>query len=188
MSSRSSKPRRKDLQARTQEVPESQKPSVYVGSVGYKGIQGIESSDGSFTPLEWVGAKNLAKTISAKDHVFIDKEKLLGWNPDIIFLDGGGLNLVKQDFAKKPKFYEGLKAFQEKKVYVIYPFNYYVTNVSTAVVDGYAIGKILYPDRFADVDVQKKADEIYTFMYGKPLYKRMEKDFGPLGRMEFFRK
>jgi iron complex transport system substrate-binding protein len=177
---------RKDLLTRTQAVPDDQKPTVYIGSVGYKGVQGIESTDASFTPLEWVGARNLAKTISPRDHLFIDKEKLLAWNPDIIFIDGGGLGLVKQDYEKKPEFYKGLKAFREKRVYAIYPFNYYVTNVSTAVADAYAVGKILYPDRFSDIDPKTKADAIYKFLYGKPLYQQMEKDFGPLGRVADF--
>jgi iron complex transport system substrate-binding protein len=177
---------RKDLLTRTKAVPDDQKPTVYIGSVGYKGVQGIESTDASFTPLEWVGARNLAKTISPRDHLFIDKEKLLAWNPDIIFIDGGGLSLVKQDYAKKPEFYNGLKAFRGKKVYVIHPFNYYVTNVSTAIADAYSVGKILYPDRFSDIDPKTKADEIYTFLYGKPLYQQMEKDFGPLGRVAEF--
>jgi iron complex transport system substrate-binding protein len=177
---------RKDLLTRTQTIPDDQKPTVYIGSVGYKGVQGIESTDASFTPLEWVGARNIAKTISPRDHLFIDKEKLLAWNPEIIFIDGGGLSLVKQDYAKKPEFYNGLKAFREKEVYVIYPFNYYVTNVSTAIADAYSVGKILYPDRFSDIDPKIKADEIYTFLYGQPLYQQMEKDFGPLGRVADF--
>jgi iron complex transport system substrate-binding protein len=177
---------RKDLATRTLGIPETQKPTVYVGGVGYKGVQGIESTDALFTPLEWVGAKNLAKTISSKGHLFVDREKLLEWNPDIIFIDGGGLNLVKHDYEKKPEYYKALKAFREKKVYVIYPFNYYVTNVSTAIADAYAVGKILYPDRFADIDPKVKADEIYRFLYGKPLYHEMEKDFGSLGRVHEF--
>jgi iron complex transport system substrate-binding protein len=177
---------RKDLQTRTQGIREADKPAVYVGAVGYKGVQGIESTDAGYTPLEWVGGRNLARTITPKGHLFIDKEKLLGWDPDIIFIDGGGLNLVKQDFEKRAEFYQGLKAFRDKKVYIIYPFNYYVTNVSTAIADGYAVGAILYPDRFADVDPKTKADEIYTFLYGKPLYQQMEKDFGPLGRVADF--
>jgi iron complex transport system substrate-binding protein len=177
---------RKDLLSRTRAIPDDRKPTVYVGSVGYKGIQGIESTDASFTPLEWVGARNRAKRISSRDHLFIDKEKLLAWNPDIIFLDGGGLGLVKQDYEKKPEFYNGLKAFREKRVYIIYPFNYYVTNVSTAIADAYSVGKILYPDRFSDIDPKTKADEIYTFLYGRPLYQQMEKDFGLLGRVADF--
>ncbi len=177
---------RKDLLTRTQAIPDAQKTTVYIGSVGYKGVQGIESTDASFTPLEWVGAKNIAKTISPKNHLFIDKEKLLSWNPDIIFIDGGGLSLVKQDYEKKPEFYNGLNAFRKKRVYVIYPFNYYVTNVSTAIADAYAVGKILYPDQFVDIEPKGKADEIYTFLYGNPLYQQMEKDFGPLGRVADF--
>lgn len=174
---------RKDLQSRTRSIAENQKPTVYIGALGYKGVQGIESTDASYTPLDWVRAKNLAQTVSQKDHVFTDKEKLLAWNPDIIFIDAGGLSLVKQDFQKKSEFYKELKAFRENKIFVVYPFNYYVTNISTAVADAYAIGKILYPDRFADVDIQTKADEIYGFLYGKPLYKEMEKSYGPLGSL-----
>ena len=66
---------------------------------------------------------------------------------------------------------------------MIYPFNYYVTNVSTAMADAYAVGKILCPDRFADIDPKTKSDDIYKFLYGKALYSRMEMDFGPLGQV-----
>lgn len=37
--------------------------------------------------------------------------------------------------------------------------------------------------RFADLDPQKKADEIYTFLLGKPVYPQMQKEFGGLGGM-----
>lgn len=177
---------RLDLAARSRGLDDSQKPSVYVGAVGYKGVQGIESSDASFTAMEWVGARNVAKEVSKGEHLFIDKEKLLTLNPSIIFVDGGGLNLVKQDLEKKPEFYKGLRAFKDNKVYVLYPFNYYVTNIDTAIADAYAVGKVLYPEKFSDVNLSDKADEIYKFLVGKPVYKEMEKDFGPLGRVADF--
>ncbi len=175
--------KRLDLATRSKGFDDSQKPSVYVGGVGYKGVQGIESSDASFTPIEWVGARNIAKEISKGEHLFLDKEKLLSLNPSIIFIDGGGLNLVKQDFEKRPEFYKGLRAFKDNKVYALYPFNYYTTNVDTAIADAYTVGKVLYPEKFADVSLPDKADEIYKFLVGKPVYKEMEKDFGPLGRV-----
>ena len=64
---------------------------------------------------------------------------------------------------------------------MLYPFNYYVTNVDTAIADAYAAGKILYPEKFQDVDLPQKADEIYSFLVGKPVYAEMTQDFGPLG-------
>ncbi len=154
---------RKDLATRTSGVDASKKPEVYVGAIGYKGVQGIESTDAAYTPLEWIGANNIARKIAKGEHLFIDKEQLLSLNPSIIFVDGGGLNLIKQDIQKRPEYYKGLKAFSDKNIYVLYPFNYYVTNVDTAIADAYAAGKVLYPDRFKDVDLPRKADEIYSF-------------------------
>jgi iron complex transport system substrate-binding protein len=173
---------RADLKKRTADAPEDSKPSVYAGAVGYKGVQGLESTEGSFLPLEWTGAKNLAKTISKTDHLFVDKEKILEWNPDVIFVDAGGLSVVTQDMEKNPKYYQGLKAFTSGKAYLLYPFNYYTTNAGTAILDAYAVGKILYPDRFTDVNLKETADRIYSFLLGKPLYDAMAKDFGELGR------
>jgi iron complex transport system substrate-binding protein len=178
---------RKDLATRTTGIDDSTKPEVYIGAIGYKGVQGIESTDAGYTPLEWIGANNIVKKITdKKEHLFVDKEQLLTLNPSIIFVDGGGLTLIKQDIAKRPDYYKGLKAFNDKKVYVLYPFNYYVTNVDTAIADAYAAGKILYPEKFKDVDLPQKADEIYTFLVGKPVYAEMTKDFGPLGAVADF--
>ncbi len=39
------------------------------------------------------------------------------------------------------------------------------------------MGKVLYPDRFKDVNPEKKADEIYTFLVGKPVYEQNERGF-----------
>lgn len=40
----------------------------------------------------------------------IEREKLLDWNPDIIFIDEGNFDLVKQDYQKNTDFYKSLKA------------------------------------------------------------------------------
>ncbi|MGC8603836.1 MAG: iron ABC transporter substrate-binding protein, partial [Desulfomonilaceae bacterium] len=85
---------RRDLALRTTGVRESQKPSVYVGAVGYKAAQGIESSYSGFCPMDWVGAKNVMNEIfNQPEHIFVDREKLLSLNPSIVFIDGGGFNV-----------------------------------------------------------------------------------------------
>ncbi|OQY57143.1 MAG: hypothetical protein B6245_17375 [Desulfobacteraceae bacterium 4572_88] len=40
--------------------------------------------------------------------------------------------------------------------------------------------------RFKDVDPEKKADEIYTFLVGKPVYDQMKKDYGSSDRPHRF--
>jgi len=171
---------RMDLLKRTEGVNPGKKPTVYIGGIGFRGLHGIESTNPTYIPLQWVRANNIASGISKANHLFIDREKLLIWNPDIIFVDGAGYGLIKQDFHKKPQFYEALKAFQNGRVYVLMPFIYYVANIGTAVADAYGVGKVLYPERFQDINLPEKADAVYTFLVGAPVYKEMAREFGQL--------
>ncbi len=174
---------RKELQEKSKGIQESEKPGVFVGGIGFRGAFGIESTEKNYIPLKWANAKNIAESVAASEgsHVFMDKEKLLYLNPDVIFIDGGGLKLVEEDIGKNPIYYKALKAFQNKGVYTLLPFNFYTTNVETALADAYAIAKILYPQAYADIDPEKKADEIYAFMVGKPVYAEMKKNYGKIG-------
>jgi iron complex transport system substrate-binding protein len=174
---------RKDLDARVKTIAEDQKPSVYIGGIGFKGSHGIESTETLYAPFEWVSAKNVAVSKGKKGHLFVDKEKLLAWNPDIIFIDTGGNELVRQDYAKRPDFYNGLNAFKKRKVHTLHSFNWYMTNLGTVVTDAYTVGKILYPEQFGDVDLEKKADQIYDFLVGKPVYREIRHTFGSLGEV-----
>ena len=172
---------REDLYSRVDGFPEDQKPAVYVGAIGFKGTHGIESTETLYAPFVWVKAKNVAMSEGEKGHLFVDKEKILSWNPDIIFVDSGGNALVQQDYVKKPDFYEALKAFKARRVHLLHSFNWYMTNIGTVIADAYSVGKILYPERFKDVNLAAKADEIYAFLVGKPVYEQMAKSFGHLG-------
>ena len=177
---------RRDLLKRTEGYEERKKPRVYIGGIGFRGTQGIESTDASSFPLDWVRARNLAKEVVPQGHVFVDKEKILSWDPDILFIDCGGLGNVSQDYQKRPAFYRHLRALKNRHVFLLFPYNWYVTNIDTAVAGGFTAGKILYPQSFADIDPPKKADEIYSFLLNKPVYNEMKKMFGELGRITDF--
>jgi len=167
-----------DLSSRVEGVPDDAKPTVYVGALGFKGGHGIESTQCNFPPFMAVKAKNVACEANKSGAFFIDKEKLLEWNPDIIFLDENNLHLVLIDYEKNPEIYRSLKAFKNGEIYGILPFNYYTTNIETAIADAYFVGKVLYPDRFSDIDPAEKADEIFKFFVGKELYEEMAEHYG----------
>ncbi|ABR54403.1 periplasmic binding protein [Methanococcus vannielii SB] len=174
----------KDLDERTKDIPESERPSVYVGAIGYQGTQGIDSTEGSYPPLEAVNTKNIAKNASTA-HIFISKEKLIEWNPEYIFIDGGGSFKVKEDYNINPDYYNSLDAFKNGNVYLLLPFNHYMTNIGTALADSYYIGKVLYPEEFSDIDPEEKADEIYKFLVGKEVYNVMKEEYGGFKRVDF---
>jgi len=174
---------RRDLLTRVDGVSEHQKSRVYIGGIGFKGTHGIESTETVYAPFDWVAARNAAGQGGKTGHLFVDKERLLAMNPDIIFIDGGGGNLVLQDLQKKPDFYQGLKAFRNKQVYTLHSFNWYMTNIGTVITDAYAVGKRLYPKRFKDVDLTDLANGVYAFLVGHPVYTDMVKIHGPLGHV-----
>lgn len=173
-----------DLRERTKDIPEDKKPAVYVGALGMKGVHGIESTAAKYGPFVAIGARNVVDETGSRGSVMIEKEKLLAWDPDIIFIDEGGLSLVRDDYKKNEQFYQSLKAVKTGRVYGQIPFNYYTTNIDTAIADAYYAGKVIFPDRFQDIDPAKKADEIYRFLLGKPLYQQMAKDYGGFNKLD----
>lgn len=174
----------KDLDSRTKNATKPSK--VYVGALGFKGQHGITSTTCRFPPFEVnnIFSENIACKVNTTAHVFIDKEFLLKEQPEIMFLDLGNLFLVKEDYAKDRSFYQSLEAFKNGRVYGIYSFNFYNTNVEQALVNSYWVGKVLYPDRFEDVEIREKANEIYEFFVGKKVYDEIAKRYGELGRID----
>ncbi|CFX19378.1 ABC transporter periplasmic binding domain [Syntrophomonas zehnderi OL-4] len=172
-----------DLRDRVKDVAEEEKPTVYVGAMGMKGSHGIQSTQAKYPPFVLLRAKNVVDETGKTGSVNIDLEKLIQWNPDKIFIDEAGYDLVQQDFKKNPVVYKSLTAIKNGEVYGQMPFNFYTSNIDTALADTYYIGKILYPKHFKDVDPVKKADEIYTYLVGKPIYAEMARDFGGFGKL-----
>ncbi|WP_054839535.1 ABC transporter substrate-binding protein [Thermococcus sp. JCM 11816] len=170
-----------DLQKR---VKGEKSPRVYVGGIGYKGAHGIESTYGDYAPFEVLNLTNIAASLGPGWKT-VDKEWLLKEDPDYLFIDEGGLKIILDDYRKNPDFYRALSALKEGRVYGLLPFNFYNTNLGTAIADTYYIGKVLYPEHFSDVDPVKKADEIYAFLVGKPVYETLKEQFGGFGKIDF---
>lgn len=158
-----------DLNNRTRDI--ASRPKVYVGAISSKGGQPFTSTQARFAPLQLLNTPSVADSIAGKaGFTTIDFEYLVKQQPDFVFIDENNLNIVLNDFRKDPSMYCSLNAFRSGRVYGVLPFNYYHTKVATAFADAYFIGKVLYPDRFADVDPIAKADEIFKVFLGKPLY------------------
>jgi len=173
----------KDLENRTADIPESERKTVYVGGVSSAGAHGIISTEPAYAPFLWVNAKNVAAGMGT-DHADIAKEALVDWDPEYIFIDVGTLQLGNEGAIgelKNDTSLTGLSAVKNKKVYGVIPYNYYSTNYESVLANAYFIGKVLYPDRFKDIDPEAKADEIYTFFLGKPLYSEINGQYGNLG-------
>lgn len=167
----------RDLSDRTKDVRDTDKPTVYAGAVSFRGGHGIEGTYAKYPPFVAINAKNVVDETEEDGAVMLEKEKLLVWDPDIIFLTPGNLNLVNNDYKTNPNYYSSLKAVEDGNVYTQINYNYYGTNIELAIADAYYAGTIIYPKAFSNVDFETKADEIFTEMLGHP-YMQVLKDSG----------
>lgn len=166
-----------DLNDRTKDIPDGDKPTVYLGAQSNKGTHGIESTSGNYSLFNAVNAINVLDLADIHQYVMIDKEQLLEWDPDVIIIDAGGFANVTEDYGTNPDFYEALSAFKNEWVYMQLPYNSYYTNIDIAIGNAYYIGTVLYPEQFADVDIAAKADEIFEALLGQPLYESLAQHY-----------
>lgn len=166
-----------DMETRVEGVSEESKPTVYLGAQSMRGMHGIESTSGNFSLFNAIGARNVVDEAGISEYVMLDKEALLEMDPEVIFIDAGGLSLVLEDYKANPSYYEGLQAVKKGRVFMELPYNYYSTNIDTAIADAYFMGSVLYPDQYSDVDPAEKFNEITEKLLGASLYDGVAEDY-----------
>lgn len=159
-----------DLAGRTENIPDADKAGVYVGGVSFKGHHGFEGTEARYGPLELIHANNLADTTGQTGAFSIDPEQVLQWDPEVIFLDFNGMELIREDYAANPGYYNSLTAVRTGRVYSQISFRSNASNLETALADAYYAATVLYPDRFSDVDIEEKAGEIFETLLGANPY------------------
>lgn len=174
-----------DLSNRTKNISNSSKPTVYIGGQAYKGAHGITSTNPYYPAFEMLNASNVASAVSnttnaTSNAIQIDPEQLITWNPDIIFIEGRSLEVVKNDTSKNPN-YNNLKAVKDGNVYGVLAYCMYSYNKEEMFANAYYIGKVIYPEQFKDVNPEEKAGEIFTSFdngNGASIYNSLKTAYG----------
>ena len=169
-----------DIKERTKDW-NTPKPRVYVGGVSYNGSHGFNSSEAGYPPFVIADAESLIESNAdeptlGKRHTMLAKEKILEWNPEILFLDLGTLYLgVSSGLVelKNDPAYRSLTAVQQGEVYTLLPNTFYFVNHDAVLANAWFVAKTLYPERFTEIDPKKKADDIFTFLVGSPVFDKL---------------
>lgn len=162
-----------DLRARTENIPDDDKPSILAAAATFKGSHGIEGVYSNYAVFDVISVNDVTRGMTdtgVAGGLLVDKEQILAWDADLIFLDYSGVELVRQDMAENPDFYTQLRAFRNGNVYQCPNSTWHWSNVEIPLVSAYYMGSMLYPEAFADVDFEAKAAEIFEFFLGQPDY------------------
>ena len=152
------------VRERVGDIPIDQRPRVmFAGPKSALSVATREMLQASI--IERAGGQNV--TIQLKGFwADVSPEQVAAWNPDVIFL-GSRLDRQGLDEMLNHPHLQTVNAIKEKKVYVFpsnidwwdYPAPHYVLGILWTA-------KTLYPDRFADVDMLKIADQFYIKFLG----------------------
>ena len=182
-----------DLNDRTKDVPDEDKPRAYTGAVTFNGRHGFAFTYVNFPAFTAVNALNVAdvlleertgeaaaeaaasgKAYIGNDGFEVNLEQIIAWDPDIVFLDPGNMDLVNDEYANNPGFFDSLRAIQEGQVYTMPSTNAAGPNVTYLLLNAYYAGTILYPEQFADINLEEKAGEIMELMLGEDFFDQMQ--------------
>lgn len=184
---------KEDLSARTKDIPDEDKQKAYTGAVTFNGRHGFAFTYVNFPPFTAVHARNVAdaflerqtgeaaaaaaeskKAYIGSDGFEVDLEQILQWDPDIIFLDPGNMDLVQDEYKHNPGYFESLRAVREGRVFTMPSTNAAGPNITYLLANAYYAGIVLYPEQFSDIDLEEKAGEIMEHLLGKNFFDEME--------------
>ncbi|PLX01026.1 MAG: hypothetical protein C0594_14765 [Marinilabiliales bacterium] len=171
-----------DLEMKTKGINSNE--TVYMGGLSSRGAHGLFSTEPDYIIFQLIHANNCASVIDSKKIIYIDKEQLIQWNPDKIFIDINGYSIAKEELSSD-NYYEYLKAVQSGNLYLLHPYNWYSTNFATVLVNAYYVASVLYPEQFSNMDIKAKEDEIYRIFLSEPVGEQMNALYGDVRREDF---
>ena len=162
---------RADIEARTANVPDEEKPSVYICGLGNWGTTNHLMTAQNYISFQVANVKNVVEGLEAPGIQAIEEEKFvaLGEDTDIIIMDAAAVKNIMPLYAENPAMFDTCKAWQDGEVYLEMAYNAYYTNYEIAQINTWFIAKTVYPDLFEDIDMTAKTNEVTQVFFGQDL-------------------
>ena len=159
------------IEAKVADIPEADKPSVYICGLGNWGTTDHLMTAESYISFEIAGVKNVVNGLGIQGIGPIEEEKFveLGEKMDIIIMDAAAVKNIKPLYAEDKTMFDTCKAWKNGEVYLQMAYNAYYTNYEIALINTWFIAKTVYPEVFADVDLTAKTNEVTQAFLGMEL-------------------
>ncbi len=159
---------RAEIQRRTADIAEENKPGVYICGLGNWGTTNHLMTAQNYISFNVANVRNVVTDLEAPGIQAIEEEKFiaLGEDMDIIIMDAAAVKNIKPLYAENPTMFDTCKAWQDGQVYLEMAYNAYYTNYEIALINTWFIAKTVYPEQFADIDMTAKINEVTQMFYG----------------------
>ena len=160
-----------EITARTADIAEEAKLSVYVCGLGNWGTTDHLTTAENYVSFQIANVKNVLSGTGSQGVQPIEAEKFvaLGEDMDIIIMDAAAVKNIAPLYQEDPTMFDTCKAWRSGEVYLEMAYNAYYTNHEIALLNTWFIAKTVYPEQFADIDMTVKANEITELFLGAEL-------------------
>ena len=160
-----------EISARTADIPEDEKPGVYVCGLGNWGTTDHLMTAESYVSFEIANVKNVLSGTGTEGIQPIEEEKFvsLGEEMDMIIMDAAAVKNIAPLYQEDTTMFDTCKAWRNGEVYLEMAYNAYYTNFEIALINTWFIAKTVYPQQFADIDMTAKTNEVTRMFYGQEL-------------------
>lgn len=177
------------IEARVKDIPEEEKPSVYICGLGNWGTTNHLMTAEDYVSFRIAGVKNVVSGLGMTGVGPIEAEKFLALSEqmDILIMDAAAVKNIKPLYAEDPSMFDTCKAWNDGEVYLEMAYNAYYTNYEIALANTWFIAKTVYPEAFADIDLTEKTNEITKAFLGTELAERIfacPGSFGGYGKID----
>lgn len=157
---------------RTKDIPEEEKPNVYICGLGNWGTTNQFMTAQNYEPFNIAHIKNAVSGLTNDGIQKIDAEKFasLAGSMDKIIFDSAAIKNIRPNYSENKELFESCKAWQDGELYLEMAYNAYYTNLEIALANTWYCAKVVYPALFEDIDMEAKTNEITTEFLGSPLY------------------
>ena len=162
---------RAEIEARTADIAEEDKPAVYICGLGNWGTTNHLMTAQDYVSFRVANVKNVVSGLGAPGAQPIEAEKFvsLGEDMDAMIFDAAAVKNIKPLYAEDPAMFDACRAWREGEAYLQLAYNAYYTNYEIALINTWFAAKIAYPDRFEDVDMTDVTNRVTAAFLGKPL-------------------
>lgn len=157
----------------TNEIKEEDRPKVYFASRGagsgfYDPKEGRDftRTEPKYDPLTIAGGVNVASEINGST-VNVALEQIIAWNPDFIFISNSDAgNNTGLEFIKNSPELSSTAAIKNGEVYNCFYPHCRGTPPDRNLLNMMYMAKLLHPEEFKDLDLEKEGNEIFEAFLG----------------------
>ncbi len=147
----------------TSQIPESERKTVYYARSNLLTTFGMESD--IIAVCQAAGGICVSDELAGGSSVDIDKEQLVAWNPDFIFVDHSTAPQSEVDSLFADSDYSTVSAVQNHNAYTVPVGTFYWDAGVQMILLVEWMAQTMYPDYFPDVDMVKELQEFYSEFY-----------------------